>query len=314
MTPHVAATIDGAAGDDRAALARQFVPSADELHTGADELADPIGDDSPFAGRGHRASLSRPRAADAGDGLPGLLPLLLPARVGRRGDALTPARARRALSLHPRPRENCEVILSGGDPLALSPRRLQADRRGGGVRSRTSDYPRAHPPAGGRSRQVTPELVARSLRRDAVYVVLHCNHAAELSPRRRRACARLVDAASRCWRRPCCSKGVNDDAATLEKLIRALIRKPHQALLPAPSRPRPRHRAFPQRPRAGRALMRALARPAVGHRPADLRARHPGRPRQGAGRAGLPAQGAAPGQWIVTDPDGHEHPYPARGE
>ena len=82
-------------------------------------------------------------------------------------------------------------------------------------------------------------------------------------------------------------RGVNDDARTLEALMRAFVEcriKPyylhHADLAPGTSH-------FRTSIAEGQALMRALARPRVGARAADLRARHPRRPRQGAGRAGL---------------------------
>ncbi len=44
-----------------------------------------------------------------------------------------------------------EVILTGGDPLVLSPRRLARDRRGARGDRACQDHPRAHPRAGGRA-------------------------------------------------------------------------------------------------------------------------------------------------------------------
>ena len=93
-----------------------------------DERADPIGDDAHSPGRRHRASLSRPRAAEADACLRGLLPLLLPPRDGRAGQAdgaLAARRSTRALAYIAAHPEIWEVILTGGDPLVLSPRRLR---------------------------------------------------------------------------------------------------------------------------------------------------------------------------------------------
>ncbi len=64
------------------------------------------------AGRGHRAPLSRPRAAEADPRLRGLLPLLLPARDGRPGKASACRRgARRGAGLYRRTAGDL-----GGDP------------------------------------------------------------------------------------------------------------------------------------------------------------------------------------------------------
>ena len=117
-----------------------------------------------------------------------------------------------------------EVILTGGDPLVLSPRRL------GAIVAELSQIEhvkiiRVHSrvpvvdPA-----RVTPALV-RALRASgkATYVVLHANHARELTGRARAACARLVDAGIPMLSQTVLLRGVNDDAATLGGLMRALV-------------------------------------------------------------------------------------------
>src|SRR6476619_4709268 len=88
-----------------------------------------------------------------------------------------------------------EVILTGGDPLVLSARRLRqvVSRLSAVAHVKVirvhSRVPTADP---GR---ITPELVrALKARGKATYVVLHANHARELSPTAREACARFVDA------------------------------------------------------------------------------------------------------------------------
>ena len=141
----------------------QFVPDIAELDHRPDERADPIGDDAHSAGRRHRASLSRPRAAQADACLRGLLPLLLPPRNGRAGQGQTLVTAKRSTprspisATHP---EIWEVILTGGDPLVLSARRL-ARRDAGARRHRPRQgRPHSHPRAGRRSReQITADLV-----------------------------------------------------------------------------------------------------------------------------------------------------------
>ena len=69
-----------------------------------------------------------------------------------------------------------------------------------------------------------------------------------------------------------------------------LRRVPHQAVLPAPCRSRARHRAFPHHDRGGAGADARAARPLFGPVPADLRARHSGRPRQVADRPELSAR------------------------
>ena len=57
----------------------------------------------------------------------------------------------------------------------------------------------------------------------ATYVVLHANHARELTPAARAACARLIDAGIPMLSQSVLLRGVNDDAATLGELMRALV-------------------------------------------------------------------------------------------
>src|SRR6188768_187944 len=126
ITPEIAALIDRADPDDR--IARQFVPDIAELTTSPDERADPIGDDahSPVEGIVHRYP----------DRV--LLKLVHVCAVYCRfcfrremvgpgqKHALTPAALDRALAYIGAHRDIWEVILTGGDPLVLSPRRLQS--------------------------------------------------------------------------------------------------------------------------------------------------------------------------------------------
>src|SRR6202022_1186279 len=124
VTPDIAALIDP--NDPADPIARQFVPSAQELAAGPGETADPIGDHahSPVAGIVHRypdrvlfklvhvcAVYCRFcfRREMVGPG---------------KATALSDTAYRDALAYirtHP---EIWEVILTGGDPLMLSPRRL----------------------------------------------------------------------------------------------------------------------------------------------------------------------------------------------
>jgi len=57
----------------------------------------------------------------------------------------------------------------------------------------------------------------------AVYVAIHCNHARELTPAARTACARLVDAGIPLLSQSVLLAGVNDDIDTLSDLMRALV-------------------------------------------------------------------------------------------
>jgi lysine 2,3-aminomutase len=57
----------------------------------------------------------------------------------------------------------------------------------------------------------------------ATYVVLHANHARELTPKARAACARFIEAGIPMLSQSVLLRGVNDDAAALGELMRALV-------------------------------------------------------------------------------------------
>ncbi|WP_207485075.1 lysine-2,3-aminomutase-like protein [Arenibaculum pallidiluteum] len=222
VTPYLLDRI--AAGS--AALARQYIPDAAEAETAPEERADPIGDEahSPVRGIVHRYP----------DRV--LLKLLHACpvycrfcfrreMVGPGGDALDGPALEAALAyIRERP-EVWEVVLTGGDPLALSPRRLDAvlSALDGiahlGVVRIHSRVPVADPA------RVTPELVSALRGRDkAVWLAVHANHPDELGPEPRSALARLADAGIPLLSQTVLLRGVNDDAATLEALFRALVR------------------------------------------------------------------------------------------
>jgi len=151
------------------------------------------------------------------------------------------------------------VVITGGDPLALSARRLAA------VTEALAAIPhvkvlRWH----SRLPVAAPERVTAALARalvagdKAVYVAVHSNHPRELTPQARDALARLRAAGIELVSQSVLLKGVNDDVATLEALMRAFVEarvKPyylhHPDLAPGTSHLRVRISE-------GQALMRAL--------------------------------------------------------
>jgi lysine 2,3-aminomutase len=224
VTPDIAALIERDNPADP--IARQFIPSPEELASEDFERADPIGDDahSPVAGIVHRypdrvlfklvhvcAVYCRFcfRREMVGPG---------------KASALSPAAYRDGLDYiraHP---EVWEVILTGGDPLMLSSRRLaeiMADLAAIDhvkvIRLHTR-VPVADP---GR---VSDEMVAAlKVEGAATWVALHANHARELAGPARAACERIVDAGIPMVSQSVLLRGVNDDAATLEALMRAFV-------------------------------------------------------------------------------------------
>jgi lysine 2,3-aminomutase len=210
--------------DPRDPIARQFVPDKAELDTRPQEMADPIGDDAhgPVEGIVHR--------------YPDRV-LLTPVHVCAvycrfcfrretvgQGRALSRAKLDAALDYIRGHSEIWEVILTGGDPLVLAPRRLE------GIVTALAAIPhvkiiRVHT----RVPVVEPARVTRALvralkaRGKATYVVLHANHARELTETARAACARFVDAGIPMLSQSVLLRGVNDDAAALGDLMRALV-------------------------------------------------------------------------------------------
>jgi lysine 2,3-aminomutase len=224
VTDDIAALIDPGDPDDP--IARQFIPSAEELRSEPGENADPIGDHahSPVAGIVHRypdrvlfklvhvcAVYCRFcfRREMVGPGKETALP-----RASYRV-ALDYIRA------HP---EIWEVILTGGDPLMLSPRRLSeimtelaAIDHVRIIRIHTR-VPVADPAA------ISDEMVAAlKVTGATTWVAVHANHPRELSAKARAACARMVDAGIPLVSQSVLLRGVNDDAVTLEALMRALV-------------------------------------------------------------------------------------------
>lgn len=224
VTPDVAALID--ASDPNDPIARQYVPSADELVTLPSENADPIGDHthSPVSGIVHRY-LDRV-----------LFKLVhvcaVYCRFCFRREMVGPgketalsddvySKALDYIRTHP---EIWEVILTGGDPLMLSARRLKeimtdlaAIDHVRIIRIHTR-VPVADPA------RVTDETVdALKVMGATTWVALHANHPRELTGDARTACARMIDAGIPMVSQSVLLRGVNDNAATLEALMRSFV-------------------------------------------------------------------------------------------
>jgi lysine 2,3-aminomutase len=224
ITSDLAALIDSSDPDDP--IARQFVPTGAELVGAPGESADPIGDDShsPVPGIVHRypdrvlfklvhvcAVYCRFcfRREMVGPG---------------KDSALSDEAYAAALDYIRADPKIWEVILTGGDPLMLSPRRLKqimADLAGIDhvkiIRLHTR-VPVADP------RRITDEMVAALRPAGATtWVALHANHVRELTVSARAACARLVDAGIPMVSQSVLLAGVNDSFEALEALMRGFV-------------------------------------------------------------------------------------------
>ena len=313
ISPAVAAMINRSDPDDP--IARQFLPDAAELVTDANELADPIGDDahSPVAGIVHRYP----------DRV--LLKLLLVCpvycrfcfrreSVGPGGEAFLSEAARKIAFDYIRAHgEIWEVILTGGDPFALSARRL-ADvmRELAGIAHVKVVRIHTRVPAVDPAR-VDNELVA-ALKQfpRALYVALHANHPRELNAETQRACAQLVDAGIPIVSQSVLLKGVNDKIETLEALMRGFVEmrvKPyylhHADLAPGTAHLRTTIEE-------GRALMRGLLGRVSGlAQPAYVLDTPGGFGKSPIGPAYLTRDGEG---WRVEDFHGGSHAYPSSRE
>ena len=220
ITPAMQALI--ARPDDPIGL--QFVPDPAELVTAPHERADPIGDDalSPVKGIVHRypdRALLKPLLA---------CPVYCRfcfrrAHVGPDGGVLTEPELAAALDwlrAHPAIRE---VILTGGDPLLLAPRRLRellaalaAIPHVELLRIHTR-VPVADPP------RLTAALAEALDIETPLWLVVHANHASEFTAAARAALKRVQVRGVPVLGQSVLLRGVNDSAAALEALFRAML-------------------------------------------------------------------------------------------
>jgi lysine 2,3-aminomutase len=224
ITPALTALIDQT--DPADPIGRQFIPDIRERDWRPEEIADPIGDDlrSPVKGLVHRypdrvllklvsvcAVYCRFcfRRESVGQGAPGL----------------SGAEFEAALDYIRAHDEIWEVVLTGGDPLTLSPRRLAE------ITQALAAIPhvkilRWHTRLPVAAPQRVTDAMAEALaggHDKTVYVALHANHPRELTPEARAACKRLIDRGIVMVSQSVLLKGVNDDVDTLAALMRAFV-------------------------------------------------------------------------------------------
>ena len=223
VTPQVSKLIEPGAADDP--IARQYLPDPRELTRMPEERDDPIGDDahSPLPGLVHRYPdrvLLMPTTA---------CPVYCRfcfrrERVGHGATTMSASEIDDALAyIAARPGIR-EAILTGGDPMILSARRLDGIlRRVAAIR--TVEILRIHtrvPVAD--PKRVDSALIGALRQRVPVYVLIHCNHPREIDRESAGVIAALADAGIPLLGQTVLLKGVNDDAETLAALFRAMVR------------------------------------------------------------------------------------------
>ncbi|HEY4040556.1 MAG TPA: lysine-2,3-aminomutase-like protein [Rhodopila sp.] len=205
-------------------IGRQFIPDASELIMAPHERSDPIGDDalSPVKGVVHRYP---DRAL--------LKPLLIcpvycrfcfrREHVGPEGGVLTDAELEAAYAWFAAHPAVTEVILTGGDPLMLSPRRLRA------IVARLSAMAHVHtirihsrvPVAD--PQRLNNELVAAMETDRSFWLVVHANHAREFTPAAAAALRRVRASGIPLLGQSVLLRHINDSSEALEALLRAMI-------------------------------------------------------------------------------------------
>ncbi|WP_052401273.1 lysine-2,3-aminomutase-like protein [Muricoccus aerilatus] len=222
VTPAMAALIDPA--DPADPIAAQYIPRAAELDATEQEREDPIADapHTPVKGVTHRypdRALLKPLLA---------CPVYCRfcfrrEQVGPAGGVLTEAELDTALdwfAAHPGVRE---AILTGGDPLMLSPRRLRH------IVARLSAMPhigiiRLHTRVPVADPARVTEAMAEALDTEtALFLCLHANHAREFTGEARTALRQLSRAGVVLLGQSVLLRGVNDTPEAMEDLLRTML-------------------------------------------------------------------------------------------
>lgn len=309
VTEDVAELIDPA--DPADPIAAQFVPTAAELTEAPEERADPIGDErwSPVPGIVHRYPdrvLLKPT-------------LLCPVYcrfcfrrevVGKTGAVLDQASLARAFDYIRQRAQIWEVIITGGDPFLLAPRRIADIVRildqipHLGVLRFHTRVPVVDP------RRVSRALVEALAAEKAVYVVIHANHPRELTTQVGEAVLKLSRAGIPLLSQTVLLRGVNDDAAVLEALFRRLVAmrvKPYYLHHPDLARGTAHFRTGIA---SGQRLVRLLRGRVSGLCQPTYVLDIP----DGYGKVPIgpcaAGQGGSSGEWIIEDGAGVRHPYP----
>jgi lysine 2,3-aminomutase len=211
--------------DNPIPILRQFIPSASELETGIAELPDPTGDEkySPVPGIVHRY---RDRVLLKASHICPVYCRFCFRReyVGDQSDSLSSDELNDAINYIDQHPEVWEVILSGGDPLAMSNRRvrhiierLHAIKHVEIIRIHT------------RVPVVAPELMNNELietlrMHTPTYLVLHVNRAEEIGLRAEAVISNLADVGIPLLSQTVLLQGINNNVQALEALFRKLVR------------------------------------------------------------------------------------------
>lgn len=211
--------------DHNQPLRRTVIPTVAEFDRGAGEADDPLAEDgdSPIPGLVHR--------------YPDRVLLLVTdfcssycryctrsRMVGHGSIAPAEARLEQAFDYIRRTPTIRDVLISGGDPLALSDERLDW------VLSRLQEIPHVEFLRIGTKmpavlpQRITPELCRMLRKHHPLWMSLHFLHPDECTPESFQACTRLADAGIPLGSQTVLLAGVNDSVETMKQLVHRLVR------------------------------------------------------------------------------------------
>ena len=223
ITPYWASLLDP--NNARCPLRMQVIPTAQEHLVSKNEMLDPLAEDShsPVPGIVHRYP---DRVL--------LLPLNMCAAycryctrsrwVGDENEMMFGPRLDAAIDYLRANKQIRDVLISGGDPLLFSDKRLD-DLLG---RLRAIDHiefirigtrvPVFLP------MRITPELVATMRKHHPLWISIHFNHPKEITPEVKRACTMLADGGFPLGSQSVLLKGINDDPQIFKTLVHELLK------------------------------------------------------------------------------------------
>ena len=222
ITPYFASLLD--ARNPSCPLRRQVVPTIHELQVGEGDMADPLSEDrhAPVPGLVHR--------------YPDRVLLLVTDQcaaycrhctrrrlVGAKQQVMSLEQIDRAVQYVARTPEVRDVLISGGDPLIMSDRHIEY------LLMRLRAIPHVEILRVGTRvpvflpQRITPELVTMLRRYQPLYVNIHFNHPAEVTPEVEEACGRLVDAGIPLGSQTVLLRGINDCPHVMKRLMQRML-------------------------------------------------------------------------------------------
>ena len=222
ITPYYLSLIDPA--DEHCPIRKQAIPSLNELDRHVEDLVDPLHEDSdsPVPGLTHR--------------YPDRVLLLVTDQcsmycrhctrrrfAGQTDRAMPTDNIDRAVEYIRQTPQIRDVLISGGDPLALSDERL--DSILGKIRAIPhveiirigSRVPVVMP------QRITPSLIEVLRKYHPLWLNTHFNHPNEITPESQQACAMLADAGIPLGNQSVLLRGVNDCVHVMRSLVKKLV-------------------------------------------------------------------------------------------